>query len=201
PHHPPQAAAAPSPNKADRGDALGGAVDDLVTARDFAGQIEREVDHLAQLVDELLELSMIESGEVQLHIEPTPPSQIVASVVDRRRPLAERNRIRLEELPGPGGNDSMTRASADPARLEQALVNLVHNAIKFSRPEGAVRVACEIRPGHVRFSVRDEGIGIPASHLPRIFERFYKVDRSRARASETPGSDVRTGIPGLCRAM
>src|SRR2546427_2199795 len=72
----------------------GGAVDDLVTARDFAGQIEREVDHLAQLVDELLELSMIESGEVQLHIEPTPPSQIVASVVERMRPLAERNRIR-----------------------------------------------------------------------------------------------------------
>ena len=75
--------------------------DDLVTARDFAGQIEREVDHLAQLVDELLELSMIESGEVELHIEPTPPSQIVASVVERMRPLAERNRIRLEEAARP----------------------------------------------------------------------------------------------------
>jgi two-component system phosphate regulon sensor histidine kinase PhoR len=179
----------------------GGAVDDLVTARDFAGQIEREVDHLAQLVDELLELSMIESGEVQLHIEPTPPSQIVASVVERMRPLAERNRIRLEELPGPGGNDSMTLAAADPARLEQALVNLVHNAIKFSRSEGAVRVAWETRPGHVRFSVRDEGIGIPASHLPRNFERFYKVDRSRARASETPGAELRTGSAGLGLAI
>jgi len=179
----------------------GGAVDDLVTARDFAGQIEREVDHLAQLVDELLELSMIESGEVQLHIEPTPPSQIVTSVVERMRPLAERNRIRLEELPGPGGSGAMTRAAADPARLEQALVNLVHNAIKFSRPEGAVRVAWEVRPAHVRFLVRDEGIGIPASHLPRIFERFYKVDRSRARASETPGSELRTGSAGLGLAI
>jgi two-component system phosphate regulon sensor histidine kinase PhoR len=179
----------------------GGAVDDLVTARDFAGQIEREVDHLAQLVDELLELSMIESGEVQLHIEPTPPSQIVTSVVERMRPLAERNRIRLEELPGPGGSGAMTRAAADPARLEQALVNLVHNAIKFSRPEGAVSVAWEVRPGHVRFLVRDEGIGIPASHLPRIFERFYKVDRSRARASETPGSELRTGSAGLGLAI
>jgi two-component system, OmpR family, phosphate regulon sensor histidine kinase PhoR len=179
----------------------GGAVDDLVTARDFAGQIEREVDHLAQLVDELLELSMIESGEVQLHIEPTPPSQIVASVVQRMRPLADRNRIRLEELPGPGGSDSMIRAAADPARLEQALVNLVHNAIKFSRPEGTVRVTWEVRPGHVRFSVKDVGIGIPASHLPRIFERFYKVDRSRARASETPGSELRTGSAGLGLAI
>lgn len=179
----------------------GGAVDDLVTARDFAGQIEREVDHLAQLVDELLELSMIESGEVQLHIEPTPPSQIVSSVVERMGPLAERNRIRLEELPSPAGNSAMNRAAADPARLEQALVNLVHNAIKFSRPEGAVRVAWEVRRGHVRFSVQDEGIGIPASHLPRIFERFYKVDRSRARASETPGSELRTGSAGLGLAI
>jgi len=179
----------------------GGAVDDLVTARDFAGQIEREVDHLAQLVDELLELSMIESGEVQLHIEPTPPSQIVASVVERMRPLAERNRIRLEALPVPRGAESTTRAAADPARLEQALVNLVHNAIKFSHPDGAVRVGSEVRPGHVRFSVRDEGIGIPASHLPRIFERFYKVDRSRARASETPGSELRTGSAGLGLAI
>jgi len=179
----------------------GGAVDDLVTARDFAGQIEREVDHLAQLVDELLELSMIESGEVQLHIEPTPPTQIVSSVVERMRPLAERNRIRLEELQGPGGVESTTRAAADPARLEQALVNLVHNAIKFSHPEGTVGVGWELRPGHVRFTVRDEGIGIPASHLPRIFERFYKVDRSRARASETPGSELRTGSAGLGLAI
>jgi two-component system, OmpR family, phosphate regulon sensor histidine kinase PhoR len=179
----------------------GGAVDDLVTARDFAGQIEREVDHLAQLVDELLELSMIESGEVQLHIEPTPPSQIVASVVQRMRPLADRNRIRLEELPGRAGSDAMIRAAADPARLEQALVNLVHNAIKFSHPEGSVRVSWEARPGHVRFSVRDEGIGIPASHQPRIFERFYKVDRSRARTSETPSSELRTGSAGLGLAI
>ena len=179
----------------------GGAVDDLVTARDFAAQIEREVDHLAQLVDELLELSMIESGEVQLHIEPTPPGQIVSSVVERMRPLAERNRIRLEALPGPAGTESATRAAADPARLEQALVNLVHNAIKFSHPEGTVRVGWEMRPGHVRFSVRDDGIGIPASHLPRIFERFYKVDRSRARASETPGSELRTGSAGLGLAI
>ena len=184
----------------------GGAVDDLVTARDFAGQIEREVDHLAQLVDELLELSMIESGEVQLHLEPTPPSQIISSVVERMRPLAERNRIRLEELQGPGGAESTTRAAADPARLEQALVNLVHNAIKFSHPEGTVRVGWELRPGHVRFSVRDDGIGVPASHLPRIFERFYKVDRSRARASETPrsetpDSELRTGSAGLGLAI
>ena len=179
----------------------GGAVDDLVTARDFAGQIEREVDHLAQLVDELLELSMIESGEVQLRVEATPPREVVASVIERMRPLAERNRIRLEETPGPGGPDSTTRAAADPARLEQALVNLVHNAIKFSHPQGTVWVGWETRAGYVRFAVRDEGTGIPASHLPRIFERFYKVDRSRARSSDTVGSELRTGSAGLGLAI
>jgi two-component system, OmpR family, phosphate regulon sensor histidine kinase PhoR len=179
----------------------GGAVDDMVTARDFAGQIEREVDHLAQLVDELLELSMIESGEVQLEIEPIAPGEVVASVVERMRPLAERNRVVLEALPGPGGEDARLRAAADASRLEQALVNLVHNAIKFSHPEGTVRIGWEARPGHVRFLVADEGIGIPQSHLPRIFERFYKVDRSRARASDTGSAELRTGSAGLGLAI
>lgn len=179
----------------------GGAVDDMVTARDFAGQIEREVDHLAQLVDELLELSMIESGEVQLQIAPTAPGEVIASVVERMRPLAERNRVTLEQISGPPGDTSTLRAAADSARLEQALVNLVHNAIKFSHPEGSVRVGWEARPGYVRLFVADEGIGIPQSHLPRIFERFYKVDRSRARASDTYRGELRTGSAGLGLAI
>jgi two-component system, OmpR family, phosphate regulon sensor histidine kinase PhoR len=179
----------------------GGAVDDMVTAQDFAGQIEREVDHLAQLVDELLELSMIESGEVQLQIGPTAPGEVIASVVERMRPLAERNRVTLEAVAGPAGNASELRAAADASRLEQALVNLVHNAIKFSHPEGRVRVGWEPRAGHIRFSVQDEGIGIPQSHLPRIFERFYKVDRSRARAADTYRGELRTGSAGLGLAI
>lgn len=179
----------------------GGAVDDLATAQDFAGQIEREVDHLAQLVDELLELSMIESGEVQLQIEPTAPGEVIASVIERMRPLGERNRVTLEALAAPAGAASDLRCAADAGRLEQALVNLVHNAIKFSHPAGTVRVGWEPRPGHVRFFVQDEGIGIPQSHLPRIFERFYKVDRSRARASDTNRGELRTGSAGLGLAI
>lgn len=180
----------------------GGAVEDLLTARDFAGQIEREVDHLAQLVDELLELSMIESGEVELRIEPIAPDALVASVISRMRPLADRSRIALlESSPAPVGRDASTRAAADAARLEQALVNLVHNAIKYSHPDGIVRIGWELRPGAVRFLVRDEGIGIPASHLPRIFERFYKVDRSRQRAAQDAGTELRTGSAGLGLAI
>ena len=187
----------------------GGAVDDPETARDFAGQVEREVDHLAQLVDELLELSMIESGEVQLQLEPVPPEVIVADVLRRMQPVAERSRIRLEaeaarELARPGSDapGSAVQVAADQARLEQALVNLVHNAIKFSHPDGRVSLGWTRRAGYVRFTVRDEGIGISASHLDRIFERFYKVDRSRAREREDEDdAGLRTGSAGLGLAI
>jgi two-component system, OmpR family, phosphate regulon sensor histidine kinase PhoR len=179
----------------------GGAVDDVETARDFAGQVEREVDHLAQLVDELLELSMIESGEVQLQLDPVPPDAVVVAVVRRMHPMAERSRVRLESQ-ALDAADASVRVSADEGRLEQALVNLVHNAVKFSHPEGRVTVGWEPRAGYVRFVVRDDGIGISASHLERIFERFYKVDRSRARDSAEPdGQELRTGSAGLGLAI
>jgi two-component system phosphate regulon sensor histidine kinase PhoR len=176
-----------------------GAVEDPGTARDFAEQIEREVDHLRQLVDELLELSMIESGEVQLGLEPTAPEEVVAGVLERMTPLAERRRVSLRALEPP--THARFLVSADPARLGQALVNLVHNAIKFSHAGGEVRVGWEVLPGRIRFLISDDGLGIPAGHLPRIFERFYKVDRSRARDIEPGADDLRTGSAGLGLAI
>jgi two-component system phosphate regulon sensor histidine kinase PhoR len=175
-----------------------GAVDDVATARDFALQVERETDHLAQLVDELLELSQIESGEVQLSLEETDPGAIVTSVVERMTPLADRRRVRLQAF---SADNPGARVAADATRLGQALVNLVHNAVKFSHPGGVVRVGWERRGRRVRFSVVDEGIGIPASHLPRIFERFYKVDRSRAREPQAEPDELRTGSAGLGLAI
>ena len=179
----------------------GGAVDDVETARDFAGQVEREVDHLAQLVDELLELSMIESGEVQLEIRPVDPGAVVTTVVHRLQPMAERGRVSLLAAPEPDGPGAGILVAADEARLEQALVNLVHNAVKFSHPEGQVTLAWEPRAGYVRFLVRDNGIGVSAGHLERIFERFYKVDRSRARDPQQADQELRTGSAGLGLAI
>jgi two-component system phosphate regulon sensor histidine kinase PhoR len=126
-----------------------GAVDDPATTKDFATQIEREVDHLAQLVDELLDLSTIESGATTLSIEALDPDTVVAA--------------------------------CDPARLSQALLNLAHNAVKYSHHGGEVRIGWDATDERVRFIVSDDGIGIPDAHQARIFERFYKVDRSRAR--------------------
>ena len=165
-----------------------GTVDDDATMRDFATQIERETDHLAQLVDELLDLSMIESGETALALEALDPDEVVADIVARIGPVAERGDVTVMRLPPP---TSDSRALADPARLGQALLNLAHNGVKYSHPGGEVRVGWEPVDERVRFTVADDGIGVPEAHQQRIFERFYKVDRSRARerdARELGGS-------------
>jgi two-component system phosphate regulon sensor histidine kinase PhoR len=170
-----------------------GAVDDPQTARDFTLQIEREVDHLAQLVDELLDLSMIESGETKLAIEPIEPRVLVRDVAERIRPVAERRGLTVV-AEGSAPSDG-PRVAADPARLGQALLNLAHNAVKYSHPGGEVRIGWKAGPTCARFTVADDGIGIPESHRERIFERFYKVDRSRAReGDETPGGSAGLGL-------
>ena len=159
-----------------------GSVDDGTTMRDFATQIEREADHLAQLVDELLDLSMIESGETTLALEELDPEQIIAATVERIRPVAERREIRVSRLVPPAGEHA--RVVADPGRLGQALLNLAHNAVKYSHPSTEIRIGWEVVGDRVRFSVADDGIGVPDAHQQRIFERFYKVDRSRVRDEE-----------------
>lgn len=171
--------------------AAGGLDEDA--ARDFATQIEREIDHLAQLVDELLDLSRIESGETQLAIEPLDPDAVIAAAAERIRPVAERRQIRVR-LVAPAANGlGEVRAAGDATRLGQALLNLAHNAVKYSHPGGEIRLTWEPREGVVRFSVSDDGIGIPAAHQARIFERFYKVDRSRARPA---GAEAQLGVGG-----
>ena len=156
-----------------------GAVDDPATTKDFATQIEREVDHLAQLVDELLDLSTIESGATTLSIEPLDPETVVAACFERIAPVAERRDItvhRFSQRTTPG-----VHALGDPGRLSQALLNLAHNAVKYSHHGGEVRIGWDATDDRVRFIVSDDGIGIPDAHQARVFERFYKVDRSRAR--------------------
>ena len=165
-----------------------GGIDDPAMTRDFVAQIEREVDHLAQLVDELLDLTMIESGETTLTAEALDPDAVVAVCVERIAPVAERHAISVRRLPAPSGG---VRALADAGRLGQALLNLAHNAVKYSHHGGEVRIGWAATDDRVRFTVADDGIGIPAAHQARIFERFYKVDRSRARdpdRRETGGS-------------
>ncbi len=154
----------------------GGALQDPPAAEQFLDWMETEVDALTQMVQELLELSRIESGRAPLQLQPVPAADLLASPVDRLRPQAERAGLALA-LQAPAG---LPLVLADPERVRQVVVNLLHNAIKFTPAGGQVHLAARAAGDEVIFSVRDTGVGIPPSDLPRIFERFYKADRTRS---------------------
>jgi two-component system phosphate regulon sensor histidine kinase PhoR len=153
-----------------------GALEDPKAAHRFLGRIETEVDALTQMATELLELSRIESGQVPLQRKAVPAAALLLSAADRMRAQVERAGLvlRLDTA------QDMTEVSADPPRMEQVLVNLIHNAVKFTPPGGEVLLAAQTEADFVRFSVRDTGVGIPPDDLERIFERFYKADRARS---------------------
>ena len=153
-----------------------GALDDPPAAREFLGQMHVEVDNLAQLVQELLELSRIESGQAQLNREAVSPLSLLRAAERRLGRQAERVGVQLavEEAP------DVPAVYADPQLVERVLLNLVQNALKFTPAGGTVHLTATEHEGGVRLSVSDTGIGLPAEELDRIFERFYKVDRSRA---------------------
>jgi two-component system phosphate regulon sensor histidine kinase PhoR len=153
-----------------------GALDDPPVAQRFLGQMETEVDALSLMVTELLELSRIESGRVPLERKPTRPLDILTPAFERLVLQAERARLNMTiECP-----EDLPLVLADAARVQQVMVNLLHNAIKFTSPEGKIVIKAQPYNGTVLFSVQDSGIGLAAEDLPRIFERFYKADRARA---------------------
>lgn len=155
---------------------LDGALDDPSVSRRFLTQIDTEVDSLTLMVQELLELSRIESGKVPIHLKQQSAEELITPAVNRLRLQAERNglTIRVDIEPG------IPPVSADPVRLQQVIVNLVHNAIKFTPSGGEVAVSAKQIDDSVVFAIRDTGTGIAQHDIPRIFERFYKADRSRS---------------------
>jgi two-component system phosphate regulon sensor histidine kinase PhoR len=153
-----------------------GALNDPPAAQHFLAQIETEVDALSLMVAELLELSRIESGRVPLALKPTRPIDIVDPACDRLALQVERASLALS-LDCP---EDLPLVLADAARVEQVVVNLLHNAIKFTPEGGSITVSATVQDQAVRFCVADSGIGVEQTDLPRIFERFYKVDRARA---------------------
>lgn len=176
---------------------------DPPAARDFARRIGGEIDHLAQMVAELLELSRIESGKVRLSLEPTDLAGVVEVALQRMRPLADERGVSLGfEMP-PGLPDAL----ADAARIGEVLVNLLHNGLKYTPAGGTVTVSAEVvgegADQALAVHVRDSGVGIADDDLPRVFERFFKVDRARTRDAEPVAAGAASGdglTPAQARA-
>lgn len=169
-----------------------GALDDPPAARRFIDQIQIETDALTQMVTELLELSRIESGRLILDLQPAAPCDLLDSACKRMQLQAERAGLTLRvDCP-----TDLPKVTIDAQRLEQVLVNLIHNAVKYTKPGGEVVLGADKVPvggagsGEVRFAVRDTGIGIPAEDVPRIFERFYRVDKSRTGSGTGLGLSI-----------
>ena len=156
---------------------LDGALEDPPAARRFLTRIETEVDSLSLMVQELLELTWIESGRVQFEFEPTSPEKLIRGAVERLQMQAERAGLEIEVHYPP----DLPAVRADPPRMQQVVMNLLHNAIKFTPAGGKIVLFADpVEAGQMLFGVRDTGVGIPADDLPRIFERFYKADRARS---------------------
>ncbi len=153
-----------------------GALDDPPAARRFLLRMESEIDNLTQLVLELLELSRIESGKVPLKQKKIAPAVLVERAFNRMQLQAERTGLKISYDCAP----NLPSIDVDQDRMEQVLVNLIHNAIKFTPPGGEITLLVYQKAHNIIFLVRDTGIGISTENLPRIFERFYKADPSRS---------------------
>ncbi len=153
-----------------------GAIDDPPAAQRFLGRMDIEIDSLTQMVEELLELSRIESGRVPLEHRIVPPGDLVDKAVDRMILQAQRAGLTIDKQI----EKDLPRVSVDFSRMVQVIVNLLHNAIKFTLPGGLITCGANKHEGGIVFFVKDTGVGIDSESLPRIFERFYKADKARS---------------------
>lgn len=162
---------------------LEGALDDPGTARHFVTIIQKESGHLNRLIEDLLDLSRIESGRWKMRKEPVQLRQLAEETVGRLTPRARELGVSL----GLAIPEGLPEVPGDSVRLAQVLLNLVDNALKYTPAGGSVTVSARETGPTVSISVVDTGTGIPKADLPRIFERFYRVDKARSRATGGTG--------------
>ena len=157
---------------------LDGAIDDPSVNRDFLTKAHRHAERLNALLNDLIDISRIESGEMKMSFRYFPVNDFLSQAVEDLRPLAARKDIRLvvENLP-----PEPEQMYGDRERLKQVMINLVDNAVKYTEPGGTVTIRVALDSQQCMISVEDTGHGIPVEHQTRIFERFYRVDRDRSR--------------------
>ncbi|PYK58898.1 MAG: PAS domain-containing sensor histidine kinase [Verrucomicrobia bacterium] len=156
---------------------INGAKDDPNVATRFLKTIEKHADRLTYLIDDLLTISRLESGQIVLNLQKVELRSVAEDVMEDLQSRAGYKKVNLEnQVP----DDVVVRADAD--RVQQVIFNLVDNAIKYGRPEGRVWINARLADGQfAEVSVRDNGPGIPPDSIDRVFERFYRADKARSR--------------------
>lgn len=152
-----------------------GALNDTDTAQDFLTRILNDTQRMTTMVNELLELSRLESGQAPIHLAPVSLESVVAEIESRFDVSPDHERLKLEtNVP-----DGIPLVMGEADKLNQVLANLVENAVKVTGDGGLISISANATDRWVEVKVSDNGIGIAREHLPHVFERFYKVDRSR----------------------
>lgn len=157
---------------------LDGAIDDLKVRNKFLTKAAKSLDGLSEMVEDLLTLSKVESGVMKMHFQEMDVCKIIKEVFEQLEGLAHSKKITLKE---DKKNPETIWAYADGNRIYQVMVNLVENAIKYGKSGGYVKVSVEATVEEVQITIEDNGKGIPPEHVDRIFERFYRVDKSRSK--------------------
>lgn len=157
---------------------LDGAMDDPAQARRFLSIVATQADRLNEIIEDLLTLSRIEQDtqRAEIALQDAPIQQILEAALQACRPKASQKKVQIQCV-----CDGRLQAKVNSALLEQAVVNLVDNAVKYSPDGQTVRVEAERFEAELVIRVRDNGCGIAVEHLPRLFERFYRVDKARSR--------------------
>lgn len=167
-----------------------GVVWDEETREDFLQTISEESRHLQELIENLLDMSKIEAGVLRLNRYPVVVSRLVDDVLERLRPVYPHHQIAAAIPP------RLPLVDIDPHRIEQVLLNLVDNAVKYGGESRVIHLAAESHEHEVWLSVTDQGIGIPAEHLPHIFERFHRIDTQLTRMTGGNGLGL-----AICRGI
>jgi two-component system phosphate regulon sensor histidine kinase PhoR len=154
-----------------------GAMDDRERAGQYLGTVQKHTEQLTNLVDDLLSLSRLDSTSAVPSPRPVKLQRVVARVAEMMNGAAEKKGHHLVVET----SDALLPVIGNPEYLERAIANLVENAIKYTKDQGLIRIVARSENGHTIVEVIDNGIGIAAEELPRIFERFYRVERSRTR--------------------
>jgi two-component system, OmpR family, sensor histidine kinase SenX3 len=164
--------------------------EDPAQARVFAAQLKRETERLSQLITDLLDLARLESEERVENPVPVSVRSVLMTVLARMRSVARKKNITLQWKRS--GRAAQYTVRGDETQLTSMFTNLVDNAVKYTPPGGRVEVAGGFEGSEIVIRVSDTGIGIPEGKLPRIFERFYRVDK--ARSKETGGTGLGLSI-------